>query len=78
MGYPDQRLSHDFYRKGPRVEMSDEASVRSGIVSARRQTIVKGAPRWRAIARGGDPGRQVLAPATLRDRIRVGVGQRPR
>lgn len=78
IGYPDLRLSYDFYLERQVVEISDEATVRSRLAAARPEAFIMTAERWRALAPGADPAWQVLASATLRHRSMVVVGRSSR
>jgi hypothetical protein len=58
--------------------MSREAFVRRRVVVACPETFGRGAKQRRALLPGADPAGQVPAATTVRRRIRVGGGRRPR
>ena len=74
VGYPDLRLSYDFYLRRRVVEISDEASVRTRLATAPDDAFIMTAERWQALT-AADPVWQVLASATLRDTHMVAVGR---
>src|SRR2546430_1490250 len=75
VGYPDLRLSYDFYLRRRVVEISDEASVRTRLATAPDDAFIMTAERWQALTAAADPAWQVLASATLRDKHMVVVGR---
>jgi 4-amino-4-deoxy-L-arabinose transferase-like glycosyltransferase len=74
VGYPDLRLSYDFYLRRRIVEVRNEAATRHLVAAEPRQAIIMTAERWRALAPFVAPGWHVLASATVRDRNMVTVG----
>ena len=75
VGYPDLRLSYDFYLRRRVVEISDEASVRTRLATAPDDAFIMTAERWQALTAAADPAWQVLASATLWDTHMVVVGR---
>jgi 4-amino-4-deoxy-L-arabinose transferase-like glycosyltransferase len=78
VGYPDLRLSYDFYLRRRVVEIKDEASVRDRLATVPRDAFIMTADRWHALAPTADSAWRVLASATLRERPMVVVGRTPR
>jgi len=75
VGYPDLRLSYDFYLRRRVVEIKDEVSVRDRLAAVPYDAFIMTAERWQALAPAADPAWRVLASATLRDRPMVVVGR---
>jgi 4-amino-4-deoxy-L-arabinose transferase-like glycosyltransferase len=79
IGYPDLKLSYDFYLRGRRVgEMSDAAAVAARVAVAPRDVFIMTADRWAALQPRADAGWSVLGSATVGERKMVAVGQRAR
>jgi 4-amino-4-deoxy-L-arabinose transferase-like glycosyltransferase len=75
VGYPDLRLSYDFYLRRRVVEISDEASVRDRLANGPGDAFIMTAERWHALAPAVDPAWRVLASATLRNKHMVVIGR---
>jgi 4-amino-4-deoxy-L-arabinose transferase-like glycosyltransferase len=76
IGYPDLKLSYDFYLRGRRVgEMSDAAAVAARVAVVPRDVFIMTADRWAALAPAADAGWRVLESARVGERNMVVVGQ---
>jgi hypothetical protein len=78
VGYPDLRLSYDFYLQRRVVEIGDEAAVLARLATAPREAFIMRADRWRALAPAVDSAWQVLASAALGDKTMVVIGRSAR
>ncbi len=74
IGYPDLRLSYDFYLRRPVVEIASDAQMMMLLGAPPRQAVIMPRERWRVLAPGAGPSWRVLAARTVGRREMVVVG----
>jgi len=75
IGYPDLKLSYDFYLRGRRVEeLSDAAAVTARVAAPPRDVFIMTEERWTTLAPAAHAGWRVLGSAKVGERMMVAVG----